>query len=90
MEIRDLWRVVGPFSESKEWGLEVGLRRLVRLKSPVMWKQLRADPYSRELAVVRAAFTGRRDITDDWPLLYHRIVEQNPGVKKILQPYAWD
>lgn len=89
-EIRDLWRVVGPFYMDKKWGLEAYLRCLVRLSRPVTWQQLKADPYTRNLGVIRQSFQGKRDITDEWPPLYKKIISQNRGAKAALRDYAPD
>jgi hypothetical protein len=89
-EIRDLWKVVGPFYTDKKWGLLADLHRIVRLSRPVTWKQLKADPYTRNLGMMRQAFQGKRDITDEWPPLYKRIISQNPGAKAALRDYAPD
>lgn len=89
-EIRDLWRIVGPFFEDRRWGLQAWLRLVVRLGVPVRYKDLRNDPTTRDLSIVRSRFEGKADITDDWPLLYDKIVRLNPRAKKELRRYCPD
>lgn len=89
-EIGDLWRVVGPFSKSKEFGVEAGMRLVVRLRRPVTFDQLKSDPYTRKLSVVRKRFQGRSDITEQWPQLYKKITNLNPHSKAALHEYRPD
>jgi hypothetical protein len=88
-EIRDLWKVVGPF-EVTEWGLEAILHRIADLKSPLTYNALKADPITRQLGVVRNRFQGKTDITDDWPLLASRILKLNSGLKATLRKFVID
>ena len=87
-EIRDLWRVVGPFTKDKEWGVEADLRLVARLSKSVTRSQLKNDPHTHDLGIVHQNFRGKRDITDEWPLLYNKIISQNPGAKPALREYA--
>jgi len=89
-EIRDLWRVVGPFYMQEEWGFQAGLRVLVRLRRGVSREQLRADFTTRHLGIVRQNFRGKRDITEEWPQLYSKIVTLNPHSKRALREYRPD
>jgi hypothetical protein len=89
-EIRDLWKVTGQFMLDKTWGLEADLHRLVRLEHPVTYRELKSDPHTRHLGVVRQSFQGKRDITDEWALLYAKILSKNPGAKAALRDYAPD
>jgi hypothetical protein len=89
-EIRDLWKVVGPFHEDKEWGLEVYLRCIARLAKPITYSKLAIDRVTRHLGVVRKKFFGKTDITEDWPLLYEKIVSLNPTAKKALREWHFD
>src|ERR1035438_2098829 len=54
MEIRDLWKIVGPFkrygkrNREDRWpGLQAGLKLVVRLKEPVTYAELRDDRNTR-------------------------------------------
>jgi hypothetical protein len=83
-EIRDLWIVRGPFYESKKWGLLATVKRLARLARPLTFRDLKNDPVSRDLTVVKKKFFGKSDITNDWRLISAMIVKRNPTVKKAL------
>lgn len=96
-EIRDLWKVIGPFqhfgkrNRQDRWpGIQAGLRRLVSLKRPVTFAALKRDAGTRELTIVRMQFRGKSDITDDWPIIYERIVALNPKAKSALRPFLPD
>jgi hypothetical protein len=85
--IRDLWRVVGPFFRTKKWGREAFMKCVVRLNQPVTFKELKRDPTTRDLGVVKKRFRGITDITEDWPLLCNKIIRSNPRAKKALTKY---
>ena len=87
-EIRDLWKVVGDFTVDKKWGIEADLHRVVHLSKPLSCAQLKSDPHTRQLGMVRQNFEGKRDITDEWGLLYEKIVSQNPSARVALREYA--
>lgn len=89
-EIRDLWRIVGPFFNDKKWGLQAWLRLVTRLEVPLRYDDLKNDPTTRNLSIVRKQFQGKSDITDDWPLLYAKILKLNPKVKTALRQYRPD
>lgn len=89
-EVRDFWRITGPFYAQKGFGRQAYVRLVGRLTRPVTYAELKADPVTRELAVVRKRFQGKSDITDDWPLLYDRIVARNPAAKRALRPWRID
>ena len=96
-EIRDLWKIVGPFQtfgkRNKEgrWpGLQTGLRLVTRLKTPLTYSSLKNDPTTKHLGVVKKRFMGKSDITEDWPLLYEMIVARNPKVKSLLRDWMVD
>lgn len=89
-EIRDLWKVVGPFYMDPEWGLQAYLRVLVRLPRPVTRKELITDRTTCDIGVVRQNFRGKRDITDEWAPLYNKIIAVNPGSKSALREYQPD
>ncbi len=89
-EIRDLWKVVGPFDTDPVWGPSAGLRVVVRLRKLITYRHPKVDPTTRSLAVVRGRFQGKRDITDDWPLLYSKIVALNPIARKALREHQPD
>lgn len=89
-EIRDLWIVRGPFYEQKKWGLQTTLRRLVRLDRPVKYEDLKKDPTTRGLSVMRKQFQGKSDITDDWPHILALILKRNPSARKQLRDYSFD
>jgi hypothetical protein len=89
--IHDAWEVVGPFKEygkkNKEGmhpGLQTGLRRIATFRRPIKFADLKRDPRTRNLGVVRGLFRGMRDITNDWPLLCDKILQINPKAKKAL------
>jgi hypothetical protein len=90
-EIRDLWTVIPrpPFIQ-KGWGLQKWLRLVVRLKKPLTYDDLRNDPTTRDLGIVRKRFRGKSDITDDWSLLYAKILKLNPRAKTVLRRYRPD
>lgn len=88
--IRDLWRVVGPFYDDTEWGREAYMKCIARLATPVTYAGLQRDPKTRDLGVMRKRFRGKTDITDDWPLLYQKIVSLNPRAKAKLRDYVRD
>lgn len=89
-EIRDLWRVTGPFFSDKDWGWEAEIRRVVRLNKPLTYKAMKSDHSTRNISVVRKKFMGKSDITDDWPLLHTMIVNLNPKAKNVLRQYLFD
>jgi hypothetical protein len=86
-EIRDLWRIVGNFKESKEWGLQADIRLVVRLTKPLTYKELTRDAATRDLGFVRRRFIGKGDVTDDWPRLYSKITGLNPRAKTALRDF---
>jgi hypothetical protein len=95
--IRDLWTIVGPFKEHKKgnregwWpGLQAGLKILTRLGKPVLFSDLTSDPFTRELGIVKRRFIGKSDITEDWPLIYRKIVAKNTAAKRPLHDYIGD
>ncbi|MBL9218701.1 MAG: hypothetical protein JNG82_09450 [Opitutaceae bacterium] len=96
-QIKDLWRVVGPFTlykkENREgwWpGLHAGLKLVTRLNRPLTYAELAKNPLTRKLAVIRRRFQGKADITEDWPLFYNLIALQNPKAKKLLGEWIAD
>lgn len=89
-EIRDLWRITGPFYTDKKWGLQGYIRLVTRLDKPLTYSELKREPVTRSLGVVRKQFQGKSDITNDWPLLYDMIVARNPKAKSALRPYRID
>jgi hypothetical protein len=97
-EIRDIWKIAGPFKHygklNKEgrWpGLQAGLKLVVRLKKePVTFAELRRDRNTCDLGVVRRRFIGKTDVTDYWPALYNKIVALNPKAKKPLGRWNFD
>src|SRR5208283_4823705 len=52
-EIRDLWRITGPFYDDPKWGLQAWIRLAVRLEQPLTYKELKREPSTRNLSVVR-------------------------------------
>jgi hypothetical protein len=93
--IHDAWEVVGPFNEygkrNKEgrWpGLQAYLRCVVRLHRPIEYAELKRDPTTRNLGVVKGRFRGKQDITHDWPLIRRKIVELNPKARVLLAKYG--
>ena len=86
-EIRDLWRIVGPFYEEKKWGLGAQLQIVARLNKPITFAELKNDSTTKDFGVVRRRFQGKTDITDDWPLLFAKIVHLNPKAKTKLREY---
>lgn len=89
-EIRDLWIVRGPFYEQKNWGLQTTLRRLVRLDTPVKYEDLKTEPTTRGLSIMRKQFQGKSDITLGWPHILALILKRNPKSKKQLRDYSFD
>jgi hypothetical protein len=89
-EIRDLWRVVGPFYVDKQWGHQAWLRKLAQLANPLTRRQLVGDPTTRGLGVVRRKFRGKSDITEEWPQPYDKIVALNPDLRTSLRDYNPD
>jgi len=89
-EIRDLWKVVGPFYEIKKGGLGAYMRLMIRLRKPIAFDSLRKDPTTRNLGVVRKQFQGKTDITSDWPLFFTKIIDGNPKAKSALHDYHAD
>ena len=92
--ICDIWKIVGPFhrfgkrNREGRWpGLQAGLRRLITLDRPLTYSNLTNDPRTRVLSIVRNRFQGKMDVTEDWPLIYDRIVTLNPRAKTVLRPY---
>src|ERR1019366_4956821 len=97
MEIRDLWKIVGPFkrygkrNREDRWpGLQAGLKLVVRLKEPVTYAELRDDRNTHDLGVVRKRFQGKADVTDDWAVLYNKIVSLNRKAKSALRPWHFE
>jgi len=89
-EIKDLWKIAGPFYEDKEWGFGAGMEIITRLKNPITFNALKKDVTTRNLGVVRKRFQGKTDITDDWGHLYTKIVHLNPEAKAGLRDYHID
>jgi hypothetical protein len=88
--IRDLWTIKGPFYTDKRWGLLADLKLLLRLENPITFKELRTDRVTRELSVVRRQFQGKGEITDDWLHIAAKIVQRNPGARKVLRQFDVD
>lgn len=89
-EIRDPWKIVGPFDEDKEWGFGAGMEIITRLNNPVTFTALKNDVTTRNLGVVCKRFQGKTDITNDWGHLYTKIVHLNPKAKAKLREYHID
>ena len=96
-EIRDLWKIVGPFEvyskRNKQGampGRQGGLRRVASLKRPIRYEDLKRDPVTRDLGVVKKQFQGKTDITEYWPLLHNKILKLNPKAKSALQDFTSD
>jgi hypothetical protein len=95
--IHDLWRIVGPYvnyakhnKRRRKPGLQAGLKNVVRLGNPLTFAELKRDPRTQGLGVVIKRFQGTTDVTDDWPILYQKIVSLNPKAKKRLRRYSPD
>ena len=95
--IHDAWEVVGPFTkygkrnkQGRMPGLQAGLRRIAIFDHPLKYDDLKSDPLTRNLGIVKAKFIGKRDITDYWPLICNKIVSLNPKAKKTLAKYRFD
>jgi hypothetical protein len=93
--ICDLWEITGPFKNYDEQnpqrrnpGLQTWMRHVVSFETPLLYSDLANDHRTRGLAVVRKRFQGKTDITDDWPLIHDKIVELNPGTRRVLQPFS--
>jgi hypothetical protein len=86
-EIRDLWKITGPFYLDKTWGLQAWMKAVARLKKPLTYNELKSEPSTRNLSIVRKRFQGKTDITNDWPLLYESIVKHNPKAKPALRDF---
>lgn len=89
-EIRDLWKIVGPFDEDKEWGFETQMEIKTRLDKPVTFATLKNDVTTCSLGVIRKQFQGKTDITNDWGHLYAKIIQLNPKAKAKLREYHVD
>ena len=89
-EIRDLWRIVGPFYQDKEWGFLAEMEIITRLDKPITFDALRKDVTTRSLGAVRKRFQGPTDITADWGRLYRKIIHLNPKAKAKLRDYHID
>jgi hypothetical protein len=84
----------GPFKGHKagnkegSWpGLQAGLRLVPRLNKPITFSGLTSDPITRNLPVVLKRFIGKTEITEDWPLIYNKIVGKNPALKRSLRAH---
>lgn len=94
--IRDIWTIIGPFNDyakdnGKWWpGRQAGIRRIAKLGQPLEYSELMSDLRTRDLTVVQMRFRNKGDITDDWPLLYDKIVHLNPNVKSALRKWRFD
>ncbi len=96
-QIKDIWKIVGPFDEYKKgnregwWpGLQAGFRLVARLREPITYSDLARDPFTRDLGVIKKRFIGKTDITEDWSLFYRKIVSKNPSLKRTLLDYVAD
>ena len=89
-EVRDLWKITGPFYSDKTWGYQAYIKLVTRLPRPLTYSELKREPSTRNLGVVRKRFQGRTDITNDWPMLYASIIKRNPKAKACLQEYNID
>jgi len=89
-EIRDLWKITGPFFEDEKWGVTAWIKLVTKLEKPLTFKVLKNDPITRNLGIVRSKFQGKTDITNDWPYIHDKIVKLNPKVKKLLNDYHFD
>ena len=90
--IRDLWKIVGPFThyddKSTNWpGRQAGLSVITRLREPLTLEALRHDPTTRDLPIVRADFVAKTDITAYWWKFYDKIVKLNPSKQAALRDY---
>lgn len=95
--IHEAWEVVGPFryyekrNKKGYWpGHQPYMKCVTRFKNPITFEGLKRDRKTRELRIVRAKFRNAREISDDWPQLYAKIIELNPKSKKPLQKYCPD
>jgi hypothetical protein len=86
-EIRDLWKVTGPFFSQRGWRNQAYLRLVARLKKPLTYRELKSHRATSNLSVVRKRFQGKSDITDDWPTLHEEIIRRNPRAKAALAPF---
>lgn len=89
-QIRDLWVVRGPFYTIRYWGLQAKLKRLARLYRPVTFAELKSDPATRNLPVIRSKFQGKKDITTEWPNIRAVILKRNPRLMKVLRRFSFD
>jgi hypothetical protein len=94
-QIRDIWKIVGPFKkygkQNKEgrWpGLQAGLQLVVRLQEPLKFSDFTADKDLRELPITKKRFIGKTDISKDWPIICKKIIRTNPAAKKSLKGYV--
>jgi hypothetical protein len=95
--IHDAWKVVGPFYRysknnraDRRPGMQPFLKCVARLKNPITYEEMKRDKRTRDLGVVKGRFQSARDISDDWPQLYDKIVELNPGLSAALKSYCRD
>lgn len=93
-EIRDIWKLVGPYThfkpgnKEKRWpGLQARLELVARLRHPVRYADLAENPKTRSIGVVKARFQNKTDITSDWPVFQALILKQNPDVRSSLRDY---
>lgn len=89
-EIRDLWVVKGPFGENNRFGKMAYMDRLVRLKKPLRFDELKNDRTTRDITVVRMQFQGKSDITADWPAICALILARNPQARRHLGDFVVD
>jgi len=87
-EIKDLWKIVGPFFTDPYEGTH--LQIVVRLNKPISFADLKNDPTTKNLGVVQKRFQGKTDITNDWEHLFTKIVHLNPKAKTKLREYHQD
>ena len=91
-EIRDLWKVVGPFNDyggEDKFRYQAWIECIARLNKPVTYEDLKRDPATRGLAIVKKKFQGKTDVTDDWQAFCQKIVSLNPTTEAVLRGYAW-
>jgi hypothetical protein len=95
--IKDIWKIDGDFThygprnrQDRRPGLQAEMKLIARLAKPLTFRELATNPATRELGIVRKRFIGKTDITEDWHLIYGRIVRKNPGARRKLKPFIVD
>lgn len=88
-KIEDIFTLAGSLSRGKA-GWRQGdcfhgqVRRISKLTTPILLKELRSDRHLRSASFVRRNMQGNLKVTEYWPELYRMIISRNPAASSQL------